>query len=133
MDVNSEVNLSKGSDELIAAIVDCKSQMLEESRKKFGLKTEIVECKVYVGKKNLTHFKQHELWTPAEEPEVDMTIPSHRRYIKPDGIDMVADFSLFKLFLSPIIGDDQIRVVCHFLAPDMLSHQVWFGNLTVLP
>ncbi|NBQ48675.1 MAG: hypothetical protein EBU33_09510, partial [Sphingobacteriia bacterium] len=91
---------------------------------KHGKQSEFIRCNVYANKKNLDLLRKSELWVDDETPK-DVIFDKRSNVI---ASTLVANFTLFKLHNSRIMGDDQIRVVSAFDVGHV-AEQVWFGNV----
>lgn len=130
MDAVVEWKINDNPEDLVAAIVELRGELTTECFKKHGMQTKLLKCDVYANKKTLEILRKSELWMDAKDP--DEVVKQNKRYFN-DFSKMVADFNLFKLHESRIMGDEQVRVVSSFDIGESSFTQVWFGNVTLLP
>ena len=129
MDVNVDWSYTDDVESLLKSIVQVRQDLDEVSSQQLGKKYMFDSCKVYAFGKNIDLLKKSDLWTDAVE-QFEVTMPKYRIREATGGSELVADFALFKLHRSPIMGVDQVRVVCRYVC-DSLAPQVFFGTVHV--
>jgi len=124
MDATISWRINNNAEDLVAAILELKNELQNACIEKHGKQSEFIRCNVYANKKNLDLLRKSELWVDDETPK-DIIFDKRSNVI---ASTLVANFTLFKLHNSRIMGDDQIRVVSAFDVGHV-AEQVWFGNV----
>jgi hypothetical protein len=131
MDVKVQWKISDDVDGLIAAVVECKHQLLRIAAEKLGRDVKQISCDAYAAPKILELFQLSANWVPVVEfSEEDMRVPVHRRQKKTT--ELVADFGLFKLHRMDVLGTRSVRVIAAFEGLEGGADQVLFGDVELV-
>lgn len=127
MDVKLDWTISDDVETLVDSIIDCRKQLIKDCVFKHGMRSRVLDCDAYASGKIIELLRLSTRWVEClDDLEEDLTVPTWRRQKK--HTELVADFSSFRLHVSPVMGSD-IRVVMSFDVGDA-AMQTWFGTVT---
>lgn len=131
MDSTFEWTISDDVEGLVEAITACKQDLVDGSREKNGASSKLLTCDVYVDTKLLELLALSKSYLPCVEvDEESVRVPIYRRKKKMS--ELVADFSVFRLHRSDVIGKAQARVVATFEVKDSSAPQMCFGTVRLV-
>lgn len=130
MDARLDWKASADVEPLVDAVIACRQQLVTHCVLKHGMRTKALSCDAYASARIVEFFRLSSRWIDSvDASEEDLTVPTWRRQKKLT--ELVADFSAFRLHVSPDHMGDDVRVLMSFDVGDA-AMQAWFGTVSVV-
>lgn len=124
MDLHTQWKISSDVDGLVAAIVECKTQLINIAKKvNVPMRVTAKACDVYANKKVIELLRLSDSWKDAEsEDDPRCTYVSHP----------IAAFPEFDLHIHDIMDENIVRMVMDIAVKDDNTLYAYFGNLELV-
>jgi hypothetical protein len=130
MDATVKWKVSPDVEKLVEAIVECRTQLVNVAKEKYGLqRVGVQQCDAYAGLKVVELLRLSELWSDARPTPAD--VDARTGEVRAPVSVHLADFVMFQLHSLPVMGEDAIRVI---LEADVAEDRdmVFYGNVELV-
>jgi len=127
MDAHVQWPISADVEGLVAAIVDCRKQLIDIAKRKHNRpRVTVVNCDAYADAKVVELLQLSDGWVDAEPLPAVINVRTGE--VQAELSRRVAAFALFQLHTHPIMGEHDIRLTMELGVGDDRD-QLFYGNI----